>query len=265
MNSTEISKLNIDHYPAEERTLLGKHDQLFEAWKQELANCDDAQIRESAQWMTYDGFYPYYTKQKKKILFLGRDSYGMLGCNYLETFYEVYRHGKKIGEKDSQKNLNQHHFHARMLHVAWGILNKKPEWDMIPWAEEIGDTFGTKDGISFAFINLGKTRIEEAGTHADIKSIEAFCHASTKNRNFIAEQISMLQPNMIISMNMKPWLNWLGSYDLLEETPNSEVFNLNVNGHECLLINTWHFSARKEQKMKIYAPIRNALLKWSTK
>lgn len=256
--------LKINSYPNEEHLLLTRHDLLFAEWKLSLENCNAPQIRESAQWMTYDGFYPYYTKQNIKILFLGRDSYGMLGCNYLETFFRVYRHDKKIGRLGHQKSLNQHLFHARMLHVAWGLLNDEADWDMIPWADKIGDTFGSKDGISFAFINLGKTRIEEQGTQADTKSIEAFCRASTTKRNFIAEQISLLKPDIVISMNMKQWIHWIGLHNLLEENPNSEVFKLIVDGHQCLLVNTWHFAARKNQKINIYNPIRDAIKKWSS-
>lgn len=263
MKNQTVTKLNSDCYPIEERKLLSEHNEMFRRWKETLQHSDDVNIRNGAQWMTNDGFYPFYTSQKIKILYLGRDSYGMLGCDYLDTFYNVYRSVKKIGEKGKEKSLNQHQFHARLLHVTWGILNGMTEWDMIPWAETIGDNFGTQNGISYAFANLGKTRFQEEGTNADLKSIEAFCKASTKDHNFIAEQISLLKPDVIISMNLGKWLDWIGPRKLLEESSNAESYILEVPDHQCLLVNTWHFSARKEQKTKIYKPICDALMKWN--
>ncbi len=65
-----------------------------------------------------DGFYPYYTFQKKKILFIGREALEIGGCNYMEFLYEAYQE-KQIGSL----SLNRHKFHSTMLYLTYAICH----------------------------------------------------------------------------------------------------------------------------------------------
>lgn len=227
-------------------------------WQKVLQKSENETIRECANEMTPDGFYPYYTQQPRRILFIGRDAYGMEECDYIKVFYDCYRRAKKVGDS---KSLNQHLFHARMLHIAWGILNEMADWESIPWAERIGDTFGMPHpaGISFSFMNLCKLRTDEEGVLADIPLIQAFCSESTRERNFIGEQISLLAPDLIISMNLGKLLDFAGKSTVIERREDVIKSEFETHGHSCLRLDYWHFSARKSHVKKFYHPICEVL------
>ena len=71
-------------YPDSELGLKEKIENLNGEWldflKEQLPNesCNIERLFVS------DGFYPYYTSQKKKILFIGREALGIGGWNYME-------------------------------------------------------------------------------------------------------------------------------------------------------------------------------------
>lgn len=250
-------ELQKSDYAPEEHALFDSLENLFVEWQLALSKSDNPIVRDSADEMTWDGFYPWYSRQPKKILFLGRDSYGLEGCSYINVFYDIYRENKLIG---GSKSLNQSFFHARMLRIAWGLLNGMPEWEDIPLADSIGNQFGTPDGISFAFMNLCKIRNASNGTQADFPAIHAFCEESTKGRNFIAEQISLLAPDLVIAMNFADLLDYVGECVPVEQgkVAKSRLF---ANGHECLALDSWHFSATKSHVEDYYRPICEAVKK----
>ena len=52
----------------------------------------------SSELFVEDGFYPFYTQQSVKILFIGREALGMAGLNYVKTLFEAYK-TNSVGEK----------------------------------------------------------------------------------------------------------------------------------------------------------------------
>ena len=64
-------------YPFEEKGLKKKIDELNAEWEN---TCPEG-------FVSY-GFYPYYTKQKYHILFVGREPRGLSGCDYIQALYE---------------------------------------------------------------------------------------------------------------------------------------------------------------------------------
>ena len=253
--------MNRTKYPVSELARFDSIENMFREWQAECAKSKNGIVRENADGLVRDGFYPYYTKQPKRILFIGREAYDLEGCDYIEKFLHVYRHGKRVGRS---KHLNQHFFHARMLHIAWGLLNGMPDWEEIPWADEIGDSFGTENGISFSFMNLSKISNESGGTKSNFRVIDAFCDESTKSRNFIAEEIALLEPQIIITMNLEDRLDFIGNCEPIEQNPNVTPYRFDTNGHRALLLDCWHFSATTKKNVRdYYEPICEAVKKYS--
>ncbi len=54
-------------YPNEEKDMLSKLEVLFDKWHKHIVEKKDEDISEG---VVYDGFFPYYTKQQVKILFI---------------------------------------------------------------------------------------------------------------------------------------------------------------------------------------------------
>ena len=224
----------------------GKQEQikfLMGEWKSSLP-------KEEQRLFVPDGFYPHYFSKNPRILFVAKESTGMLGLAYTDTLFECYRNEKRIGEK----NINQYRFHARMMYMAYGILNREStfeEFQATPPASKIGDTFGTEDGVSFAFMNISKSS-NENGTYADEKLIEA---SYEHGKNFIKREIELLEPDVIISANVTKYItNLFGKPNKLKEIGgNSEVCDvcaqtIKVNGKDTLLLDCWHFSSVKGKK-----------------
>jgi len=228
---------------------------LFRDWHESYAASADPKIRGSADEMVFDGFYPFYFSQPLRILFIGRESRGIKGCNYLEVLHDAYSNSQTIGDR----SLNFDAFHSRKLSIAWGLLNGMPAWPDIPYATEIGDTFATSSGISFAFMNLSKLSNEGDRWQSDWATIGASQGASTRGRNFIREQVSLLAPNIIIAMNLKERLGSLGTLEVIEHTPDVNSYWLDSDGHRSLLLDTWHFALPGKNSITwFYEPICEA-------
>ncbi len=252
------SKLVI--YPEDEKPRLRMLEDLFSKWNQHLAENASGFERHN---IVFDGFYPYYfAKKQPKILFIGRDAYNMAGKNYIEEHYCHFREGKHgTGPLDDQV------YHSRILCVAYGIIKGFsnlcfPDWHNIPKASEIGRReFASKDGISFAYMNLSKFDNANRTTNADWPLIDAFIeHSTNGDRNFLEAEINILEPDVIITMNLENRIASLGKRKLIRSDPNATCYWLNTDAHGCLLIDSWHFSAScKGDITEIYEPIYEAI------
>ena len=219
-------------YPDFEQEKQGQIKSLMDEWKSSLSE-------EEQKLFVPDGFYPHYFSKNPRILFVAKESTGMLGLAYADTLFECYRNEKRIGEK----NINQYRFHARMMYMAYGILNKEStfeEFQATPPASKIGDTFGTEDGVSFAFMNISKSS-NENGTYA--------------NKKFIKREIELLEPDVIISANVTDKITDIfGESSVLERIGgNDDVCDvcaqtIKVNGKDTLLLDCWHFSSVNGKK-----------------
>jgi len=247
-------------YPQSEEATKQAIETLLEDWDSHFSSLQKGGLPERFDAIVRDGFYPYYFSQNRKILYIGREALGLEGCNYLEVLAHSYRTGKRVGEK----HLNASFFHARMLHIAYGILNREPDWDEIPWASEIGDTFGMPGGVSFAFMNLSKVSNESGNWASDWNLINRACSASQTHRNFPKEEIEMLAPDLIIAMNIADKLGpVLGKLEDFFRTDDAEGYVVTLGERQTLLINTWHFSAFGKRHVEhFYGPICEILNHW---
>lgn len=239
-------------YPADELTHLEKLNKLFEDWHACFAASAAQLDKHLPDEMVCDGFYPHYFKQKRRILYIGRESRQISGLNYLEVLYPAYRTGKKIGGR----SLNADKVHSRMLRITHGLLNGTPDWSSIPPASDIGDTFGTEAGISFAFMNLSKLSNEAAEWQSDWPAIEAAHRLSSESRRFSEAEIAILQPDIVITMNLDEKLESLGTLERIESQESLTAWWLDSASHRSLLIDTFHFSAwNKDDVRDFYGPI----------
>ncbi len=244
-------------YPENEKPKLSLLDQLFRDWHAHFANPGSGLEKHVADGMVFDGFYPHYFSQKRRLLFIGREALEIANFHYLDVLHECYRSKeKRIGNQ----TLNKHKFHARMIHIAYGIVNEQPEWEAIPYASEISDTFATPSGLSFAFMNISKLSNESGGWAADWGLINSAYRLSTESRNFIREEIAILEPHIIITMGLGDKIASFGHLSKIQTSEKATAFWLDCNGHRSLLIDTWHFSApRKKAISDYYVPICDAI------
>ncbi len=244
-------------YPDSELPKLDVLRQLFEDWMA-AALLAAPELKEEIESMVFDGFYPHYFSQKPRILFIGREAREIEGYNYLDLLHNAYRKTKKIGVQ----HLNCSLFHRRMLYTAYGLLNGLPEWKDIPDADKIGDSFATSEGVSFAFMNLSKFSNESDHWSSNWKRIQESVRQATQRRNFIAEQIALLEPDVVITMNLENYFRALGEEvsPLASYGDGISAWTLSSHGHKSLLLDAFHFSAPGKRDLEhFYLPIRDAM------
>jgi hypothetical protein len=178
-----------------------------------------------------------------------------------------------VGDKD--KTLNQHSFHKRMLKLTYGILNNVENYENVPCASKIAETFGTSTGISFAFMNLSKYSNDNPGhyNNRDVNLMNAFLRDShLKTRNFIQDELSLLDPNIVITMNLwdagikKDLLCLaLGEVKVVDNNNYKPICynSITINGKCVPLIDMYHFSSNPEgtEDSNFYNPVMKILKK----
>ena len=254
-------------YPNFEQGKLRQINALMDEWKSALTE-------EEQKLFVPDGFYPYYFSKKPRILFVAKESTGMRGLAYIDTLFDCYRNEKYIGEK----NINQYRFHARMMYMAYGILNgdsTNEDFQNTPFASEIGNNFATERGISFAFINISKSS-NQNGTYADKRLI---ADSYNYGKEFIKREIEILEPDVIISANITDKISDIfGKPNVLERVGggNGEECDvcaqtIKVNSKDILLLDCWHFSYiggknnGKKDFEHFYHPVCSLTKKYLTK
>jgi hypothetical protein len=247
---------------------------LMADWEKELSKAkvlyrEDGKLYPGDSYFCSDGFFPYYYSQKIKILFLARETVGLSGMDYIETLFESYK-ANNIGGR----TLDQHTFHHRMYYLAYGILRGgKIPYGEVPYASELARDFGTKNGISFAFMELSKYSNDnaDANAHRDLELMTAFLRDShLEKRNFIQEELEILDPDIILSMNL-----WgagleenlmslaLGNVNIRDDKtylPQAVLREIKINGKKRPLIDLYHFSSRKNTEIDFYNPVMKIMM-----
>ena len=242
---------------------------LFEEWQDVVGDKD-------GYWFIPDGFYPKYLGQTTRVLYIARDSYDLYGeddplgeTTYIEKFVRQYL----AGRMDSQNtrngvNINRIKFHKMLIQVAYGLIHncpwtaKDPDAPQIPYASEICEGGKVFERATFAFMNLCKWSHESTqGTKAAWDAVNEFVDKSaTQKRNFFLEEIDLLDPNIIITLNLGPDLiaRWTGNSAKCVDSRNENcfVYRLSSGNKERMIFDSWHFSAtRKSEERDIYNPL----------
>jgi hypothetical protein len=259
--------MNLSLFPPDERPLRTRLDSLMADWKREVSQSQvvfrgDGKAYSGADYFCADGFFPYYTRQKYKILFLGREAVGMSGCDYIEVLLDAYKKNVVAG-----KTLDATPFASRMFYLAYGILQDGmvPYGD-VPWASELAKTFATEGGVSFAFMELSKysNDADDANAHRDAVLMTRFLEDSRlEQRNFFQEELSLLNADLIIAMNIfsagveqRLLQKALGVPRVVPlHEKDAALYTLPINGRTVPLLDLWHFSSRKSTETDFYNPV----------
>ncbi|MDY0274456.1 MAG: hypothetical protein RBR42_03325 [Desulfomicrobium sp.] len=234
-------------YPVNEIVKKSELDKHFKKWYK-IAKKMKFIKNYTADDIVFDGFYPYYYNQKVKILFIGREALGMTGQNYIETIFQAYKNNS-IGNK----TLDSYKFHNLMFYITFGINNNYINWAKIPYASEIVENFGVFGGISFAFMNISKFSNESNAWKADWGLIDNFVDSFSNDEiNLISEEIDILDPDLIITMNLEERINKLGKIEVIEYGDRLSKYYLETNIRKYLLFDTFHFSAPNKSSEKDY-------------
>jgi hypothetical protein len=248
-------------YPENEKPKLALLEKLFVDWHQHFVNNGSTLKKHKADDMVFDGFCPGYFSQKKRILIIGKEPRWISGQNYIDILYPRYRENKKVGST----YVNNDRFHNRMIKIVYGILNEMPEWKDIDDADKLGDTLSTANGLSFACMNISKLSNDSDQWQTDRDVFNEAHRLSTNGRNFIEEEIAILEPQIIIAMTLKEKLASLGTLSVW--IPESAGVKSCVKscwlescGHRSLLIDSYHFSWPFGQDIAhYYNPICDAI------
>ena len=237
-------------YPDDERGLLNSIHQLMAEWQSSSKN----------ELFTKDGFYPYYTHQTVKVLFVGREGIGLAGCDYIDVLFQAYKQNR-IGNK----SVNGYTFHRRLLYMLYGVQHGFPEWSDVPTAQSIAQTFATRSGISCAFLNLSKTSNERGHWATDWQTLLS---ALDRDAPFLQKEVALLNPDLIISSNISLNSAFSTPPQLLSKHPEDllDVHRCELNGRSIYWFNMFHFSAYSRGRghaglddyHSFYLPLKNA-------
>lgn len=241
-------------YPVDERELYEKNQKLMSDWKASL------KTEYSRDNFCSDGFYPYYTHQKEKILFVGQESYGLRGGDYINVFYDIFH----SGHMDNGISINQSMFHRRTFYVAYGILHQFPEWKDVPYPNMNCNDIFTEEGISWSFMNISKISPNCSYRHTDWKDVK---RSVREGANYIREEVKLLAPDIVITMAlMRDEEIRSALFDSWEEVdctaPDVHVYRAMNDDKKMLVLDAWHFSAVKKELDCYYQPIANAISKY---
>ena len=241
------------NYPQDEVKLNEDINELMEKWDK-AANEDS---------FSSDGFFPYYTHQKHKVLFVGREPRGIAGLDYVDVVLPNVQ--KNIL---ADRHINQNAFFRRLMYIIYGIQHDFPDfWNELKPADLIAPTFGTAEGVSCAFMNISKSSNESIESwSSDWESISKSAKTAVEN-GFIREEVSLLAPEIIITLNIEGALKYLVDEGSLKKIDNIggdlDVFTATVDGKKCHIFNTWHFAATGKGDLDgFYAPIQEAFKKY---
>lgn len=244
------------YYSKNEMFLIEKMKVLFEKWyceAQRKVFIDNY----TADDMVFDGFFPNYCKQNQKVLFIGREALDISGENYIELLYRAYKKCR-IGKR----SIDCYKFHYLMFYITYGICNHFPPWESIPYASSLTEGFGQENGISFAYMNISKFSNDSGKWRANWALIDSFINGfEGSSINYFNEEISILEPDLIITMNLENRLYALGEITV-EQTGNElSSYFLKTKNKEILLLDLFHFSApRKSSKEKYYEVVKKYIM-----
>lgn len=244
-------------FPLNERELKSKLDTLQKCWDANITSAQDSDD------FCSDGFFPYYTYQSQKILFIGQESYDLGGRNYIKVFYDVFRKG----HMENNASINQSKFHRRAFYIAYGILHHFPTWKDVPYPDAHCDDIFTEKGISFAFMNISKISPYCGYRHTNWDDV---MRSVSEGANYIREEVKLLAPDIVITMalmnNEKIRSALFDTFEAVDCTdPDVHVYQATNSDKKMLVFDAWHFSAVKKELDCYYQPIEQAYRKYSHK
>lgn len=253
-------------YPPEERPSRLRLSALLEDWKRETAKSTvvwraDGKPYPGDSYFAADGFLPYYYRWNPKVLFIARETRYIARQDNIEIILKKCR--------ENPGGIGGEILLRRMLLIAYGIRHG----GTVPFEaidpRQLCALAGTDSGFSFAFMEISKYSNEnDDGANADTELMRSFFeHSNLQNRNFIREELSLLDPDLVITMNLwdgkiaAEYLELaLGKAPFIDMPhPSAARRSLMINGRTRPLIDLYHFSARKSDGEDFYKPVMSII------
>jgi hypothetical protein len=255
-------------YPPDEALKKSRLDQLMGDWKKRISPHqvlfrDDGKMYPAESFFASDGFLPYYFHQRCRVLFIARETRYIAGQDNIEVIL------KKC--KENPQGIGAEPVLRRMLLIAYGVQHDGAiSFENIDLGQ-LCALAATERGFSFAFMEMSKYSNEcDDGGAADTELMSSFFeHSDLQRRNFIQEELSLLDPDLVITMNL-----WNGKIDAgilrlaLGDVPFIDCPHpsaarriIAVNGKRVPVIDLYHFSARKNDNEDFYKPVMSIFKK----
>lgn len=251
--------------------LKNQLDSLFADWKSSVRSKpkiefhEDKKLYDAIEYFNEDGFFPGYVDSKPRVLFIGRESRYISGKNRIAAELERLC----INNPNPQKSS----YWRRIFYLAYGIKNTgKFKYNEIPYADEIFKEMLKSADFNFAIMNISKySNDAEDGANADYKLINRSLEDSLlESRNFVREEIELLNPDIIISANL--WNGKINEQFLEKIFPSDDfsatqedknktayIYDFILNDKKIKFLDLYHFSAIKNDEETFYNPAMELL------
>lgn len=169
----------------------------------------------------YDGAFPGYTHQQKKVLIIGREAYGdynyyrqqnpdarcvSINAAHLSEYNSnrLFRDGNEAGFTEKCLTTSRVKYHARIIATVYAIITG--EWSVSGKdIKDIAVTLGQPSGISFAYANFSKL-LNTTGNiliSAPInKDRIRFWAMLDNNLHILQDEVDALNPDVIITQGL---------------------------------------------------------------
>lgn len=251
-----------NRFPETEKKIIKELDELFDSWENQINKWKESNDINNSKKLFFvrDGIFPYYSFQKIKVLFIGKESLSMQ-FPYIGIIDE-FKANKPRG-KENKFTLNSDPFSSKLFYISYALQKNIDNYDSLPWASNIvEDSFTSSRGISFAVMNLSKfDNLSDSSYSADLKLMTSFFDASGKDdgyNKFMKKEIEIINPDIIVGANLHGvdyWLEywWSGNkkhhdncgIDSRVIPSCGGVFDININGKNIPYVDLFHFSGRK--------------------
>lgn len=228
---------------------------------------DDRNKYKAVDYLNLDGFYPGYYESKHKVLFIEKElkrqgvsnridaDFNLFSCNNLDETYLF------------PENPRFPLWH-KVFYLSYGIEHEGiVPFESIPSSNEIKEECLRQGRFPFAFIRLSKYTNFRVGYKSDLLTTEMFLEdAELKKRNFLREQLSILEPDIIVSAGLLrdgslgmeslqlvfPRRDFSSRLKRLSADGVSDVYDFSFEGKNIRFIDLHHFSAIRVGKLMGY-------------
>jgi hypothetical protein len=158
-----------------------------------------------------------------------------------------------------------------MHYIVQGIKgNGKLEFKNLKKANDYAKEMVNTNDYGFAFMNISKyTNDTDEGANADFYMINKFMeHSNLENRNYFREELEILDPDIIITMNL--WDGHIdgkyldlcfGKIELDINDGKVNFDNIILNNKNVKLLNTYAFSSHYSEQEYFYDPLMELIFR----
>ena len=236
-------------------------NKLLADWKKVIQKNNPA----LAELFTLDGAFPGYASAFPKILFIGRESRFAPNGDRISSDLAWFK------TLNSDDGLGA--YWRRIISMVYLIqAGGKCAPEQLPDARDILARMKATGNYGFAIMNISKylNTADDSGT-SNFKLINQFlADSDLGSRNFIQEEITLLEPDIIITANLwdcgikRKYIDMIFppqslSTPRFDRKKNACLQNFRLNGRTIKRLDTYHFSTPGNDQELFYDPIAELL------